>query len=80
MQEIKNEDPDIHMPCISQSDRLILRNDVLKVSESQEILDLYCQNTKYGLDRSAALFEQLLSRGRIPHFLEKKHQNKTIDY
>ena len=78
MQEIKNEDPDMRMPYISQSDHLILRNDVLKVSESQEILDIkvqYCPNTKYGLDELAALFEQLLFPGKNLSLLRKQQQN-----
>ena len=60
MQEIKNEDPDIRMPCISQSDCLILRNDVVKVSESRNFgykSAILSTHTKYGLDGTAALFE-----------------------
>ena len=78
MQEIKDEDPDIRMHRISQSDHLILRNNVLKVSESHEILDIkvkYCTHTKYGLDELAALFEQLLFPGKNLSLLRKQQQN-----
>ena len=71
---IKNENPDVLVVDISQSNHPTRLN-----SRNSPIILEDCSTAKYCL---SVLFEQLVYRGRInsaiPHFLE--NNNKTIDY